>query len=36
MNLLNLPDWNIKHVEDSARDYPAHATHGSEPGQYVH
>ena len=32
MNLLNLPDWNIEHVEDSARDYRVHATYTPEPG----
>lgn len=36
MNLLNLPDWNIEHVEDSARDYRVHATYGPEPGQCIH
>lgn len=36
MNLLNLPDWNIEHVEDSARDYRVHATYGPEPSQCVH
>lgn len=32
MNLLNLPDWNIEKVEDSARDYRVHATYTPEPG----
>ena len=36
MNLLNLPDWNIEHVEDSARDYRVHATYGPEPSQCIH
>lgn len=36
MNLLNLPDWNIEHVEDSARDYRIHATYGPEPGSCIH
>ncbi len=32
MNLLNLPDWNVERVEDSARDYRVHATYTPEPG----
>lgn len=32
MNLLNLPDWNVERVEDSARDYRVHATYIPEPG----
>lgn len=36
MNLLNLPDWNIEHVEDSARDYRVHATYGPEPSACIH
>jgi transposase len=36
MNLLNLPDWNIEHVEDAARDYRVHATYGPEPSACVH
>lgn len=36
MNLLNLPDWNIEHVEDSARDYRVHATYGPEPSSCIH
>jgi transposase len=35
MNLL-MPDWNIEHVEDSARDYRVHATYSPEPSQCVH
>lgn len=33
MNLLN---WNIEHVEDSARDYRVHATYGPEPSACIH
>lgn len=36
MNLLNLPDWNIEHVETSARDYRVHATYGPEPSACIH
>lgn len=36
INLLNLPDWNIEHVEDSARDYRVHATYGPEPSSCIH
>ena len=36
MNLLNLPDWNIEHVEDSARDYRVHATYTPEPSACIH
>ncbi len=36
MNLLNLPDWNIEHVEDSARDYRVHATYSPEPSRCIH
>lgn len=36
MNLLNLPDWTIDHVEDSARDYRVHATYSPEPSRCVH
>jgi transposase len=36
MNLLNLPDWNIEHIEDSARDYRVHATYGPEPSSCIH
>jgi hypothetical protein len=36
MNLLNLPEWNIEHVEDSARDYRVHATYGPEPSACIH
>ena len=32
MNLLNLPDWQVEQVEDSARDYRVHATYIPEPG----
>jgi len=31
VNLLNLPDWKIERVEDSARDYRVHATYSPEP-----
>jgi transposase len=31
VNLLNLPDWNVERVDDSARDYRVHATYSPEP-----
>lgn len=36
MNLLNLPDWDIEHVETSARDYRVHATYAPEPSACIH
>ncbi len=36
MNLLNLPDWDIEHVETSARDYRVHATYVPEPSHCIH
>lgn len=36
MNLLNLPDYDISRVEQSARDYRAHATYKPEPDRCIH
>jgi transposase len=36
LNLLNMPDWTITHVEDSARDYRVHATYSPEPTSCAH
>lgn len=36
MNILNLPDWNVTEVEDSARDYRVHAIYGPEPSSCIH
>lgn len=36
MNILNLPDWNVIKVDDSARDYKVHATYSPEPAKCIH
>jgi transposase len=36
MNLLNLPDYDISRVEQSARDYRVHATYKPEPDRCIH
>ena len=36
MNILNLSDWSVDHVEESPRDYRVHATYTPQPDGCIH